>query len=213
MQESGIYNDKRIKRGENLIKCNITFDGGLKTGKHDWKKEMDVISFTFSSQNQRERTSKLESSSCSLVQEEYSRSKSESVSNCTSFYDKQKFQMMQTEEQELSSTNTVTEADQKLLQQEFKKMREMMIYQLVDKEMSSIEGSWLCFEKDTYGVRIDIEGEIVPTLVDELVNDLVSGVQRKASSQGNELVSALVLSDLSLGILEANFDSISNMRT
>ena len=50
MQESGIYNDKRIKRGENLIKCNITFDGGLKTGKHDWKKEMDVISFTFSSQ-------------------------------------------------------------------------------------------------------------------------------------------------------------------
>lgn len=47
MQESGIYNDKRIKRGENLI----TFDGGLKTGKHDWKKEMDVISFTFSSRS------------------------------------------------------------------------------------------------------------------------------------------------------------------
>ncbi|CAF2013179.1 unnamed protein product [Brassica oleracea var. botrytis] len=162
MQESGIYNDKRIKRGENLIKCNITFDGGLKTGKHDWKKEMDVISFTFSSQIK--------------------------VMFCG------------------DSLN-------KLLQQEFKKMREMMIYQLVDKEMSSIEGSWLCFEKDTYGVRIDIEGEIVPTLVDELVNDLVSGVQRKASSQGNELVSALVLSDLSLGILEANFDSISNMRT
>ncbi|KAL0658571.1 hypothetical protein Bca4012_079156 [Brassica carinata] len=148
MQESGIYNDKRIKRGENLI----TFDGGLKTGKHDWKKEMD--------QKLREGTSKLdESSSCSLVQEESSRSKSESVSNCTSFYDKQKFQ--------------------KLLQQEFKKMREMMIYQLVDKEMSSIEGSWLCFEEDTYGVGIDIEGEMVSTLVDELVNDLVSVFKEK----------------------------------
>lgn len=71
-----------------------------------------------------------------------------------------------------------------------------MIYQLVDKEMSSIEGSWLCFEKD--GVGIDIEGEIVSTLVDELVNDLVSGVQRKTSRQGNGLVSALVLSDLLL---------------
>ncbi|CAN6877077.1 unnamed protein product, partial [Brassica oleracea] len=130
MQESGIYNDKRIKRGENLI----TFDGGLKTGKHDWKKEMDVISFTFSSRSAIFLTNYL-------------------LSNF------------------------------KLLQQEFKKMREMMIYQLVDKEMSSIEGSWLCFEKD--GVGIDIEGEIVSTLVDELVNDLVSGVQRKTSRQGN----------------------------
>lgn len=54
-----------------------------------------------------------------------------------------------------------------------------MIYQLVDKEMSSIEGSWLCFEEDTYGVGIDIEGEMVSTLVDELVNDLVSVFKEK----------------------------------
>ncbi|CAA7024749.1 unnamed protein product [Microthlaspi erraticum] len=179
MQESGISDDKRIKRGENLIKCNITIDGGLNSKKDDRKKEMDVISFTFSSpikglsfdslsstrgidqdtdstvsfnmiggdslnvlleKKLRELTSKLESSSCSLTQEESSRfsakdgvngmisssseyekstqnrldkvlSESDSVSDCTSFYYKQKFQMIQAEEHEVSSISTVTEAD------------------------------------------------------------------------------------------------------
>lgn len=49
VQEPGIISDKRIKRGDRLIKCNITVDGGLKTGEDDRKKDMDVISFTFSS--------------------------------------------------------------------------------------------------------------------------------------------------------------------
>uniref|UniRef100_A0A1J3CFB5 DUF4378 domain-containing protein n=1 Tax=Noccaea caerulescens TaxID=107243 RepID=A0A1J3CFB5_NOCCA len=49
VQEPGIISDKRIKRGGKLIKCNITVDGGLKTGEDDRKKDMDVISFTFSS--------------------------------------------------------------------------------------------------------------------------------------------------------------------
>ncbi|CAN7125489.1 unnamed protein product [Brassica rapa subsp. narinosa] len=38
-----------IKRVESVIKCNIASDGGLQSGKDDLKKEMDVISFTFSS--------------------------------------------------------------------------------------------------------------------------------------------------------------------
>ncbi|CAA7015889.1 unnamed protein product [Microthlaspi erraticum] len=38
-----------IKRGDKLIKCNITVDDGLKTRDDDRKKDMDVISFTFSS--------------------------------------------------------------------------------------------------------------------------------------------------------------------
>ncbi|CAN8269916.1 unnamed protein product [Cochlearia groenlandica] len=49
VQEPGSISDKRVKRDEKLIKCNITVDGGLKTGEKDRKKDMDVISFTFSS--------------------------------------------------------------------------------------------------------------------------------------------------------------------
>uniref|UniRef100_A0A1J3DZ69 DUF4378 domain-containing protein n=1 Tax=Noccaea caerulescens TaxID=107243 RepID=A0A1J3DZ69_NOCCA len=404
MQESGISDDKRIKRGENVIKCNITIDGGLNTNKDDRKKEMDVISFTFSSpikglsfdslsstqgidqdtdstvsfnmigdplnvlleKKLRELTSKLESSSCILTQDESSRSsakngvngmisssseyekstqngvdkvlsESDSVSDCTSFYYKQKFQMIQAEEHEVSSISTVTEADDlrsscskgfsdcrqtaeygikqsssdqefpwvlsneshqaqdeselsesvitltyseaeerldweleyiseilgsdQLMVKEFalgmatdilpaslfddlegrgeataaklkrktlfdfvnqslalkceqmfmgscrelsgksgilfeqrdwlaeelnreihglKKMREMMMDELVDNYMSSSEGSWLDFQRETYEEGIDIEGEIVSTLVDDLVNDLVSVfVQRR----------------------------------
>ncbi|CAE6123020.1 unnamed protein product [Arabidopsis arenosa] len=419
MQKSGISDDKRTKRSENLIKCNITIDGGLNKGKDDRKKEMDVISFTFSSpikglssdslsstqgigqdtdspvsfnmiggdslnvlleQKLRELTSKLESSSCSLNQEESSSSiskdevngmvsfsseyekstqngldkvlsESESVSDCTSFYDKQKFQI-QAEEHEVSSISTVTEADDlrsscskgfsdcrqtaeygtiqsssdqeltwvsneshqaqdeselsesvitlsyseaeerldweleyiseilgsdQLMVKEFalgmatdvlpaslfdemegrgeataakikrktlfdfvnkclalkcermfmgscrgllgkggflfeqrdwlaeelnreihglKKMREMMMDELVDKEMSSFEGRWLDFERETYEEGIDIEGEIVSTLVDDLVNDLVSGTQRRTLRQREGLVSTLVEPDL-----------------
>lgn len=61
-----------------------------------------------------------------------------------------------------------------------KKMREMMMDELVDNYMSSSEGSWLDFRRETYEEGIDIEGEIVSTLVDDLVNDLVSVcVQRR----------------------------------
>ncbi|XP_010464123.1 PREDICTED: uncharacterized protein LOC104744725 [Camelina sativa] len=48
VQEPGNNSDKRIKKGEKLIKCNITVDGKLKKGDED-RKDMDVISFTFSS--------------------------------------------------------------------------------------------------------------------------------------------------------------------
>ena len=55
-----------------------------------------------------------------------------------------------------------------------KKMREMMMDELVEKEMSTLEGSWLDFERETYEEGVDIEGEMVSTLVDDLVNELVS---------------------------------------
>ena len=64
--------------------------------------------------------------------------------------------------------------------------------ELVDKEMSSFEGRWLDFERETYEEGIDIEGEIVSTLVDDLVNDLVSGTQRRTLRQREGVVSALV---------------------
>nr|VDD26895.1 unnamed protein product [Brassica oleracea] len=346
MQECGVSNYKRIKRGESVIKCNIASDGGgLHSGKDDRRKEVDVISFTFSSpvkglssdslsstqvtdqdidsaasfdmlvganplnvlleRKLRVMTSKLESSSCSLTQEEPSSSseydkstqnglekvlsESESVSDCTSSYDKQKLQMTHAEEHEVSIISSVTEADDlrsscskgfsdcrqtterldweveyiceiigsdQLMVKEFalgmdtdilpaslfkelegrgeaaaaaklkrktlfdfvnkslavkceqmfrgscrgilwregilfehrdwlaeelnreihglKKMREMMMDELVEKEMSSLEGSWLDFERETYEEGVDIEGEMVSTLVDDLVNELVS---------------------------------------
>ncbi|CAH8348406.1 unnamed protein product [Eruca vesicaria subsp. sativa] len=347
MQECGISNDKRIKRGESVIKSNITIDGSLHSGKDDLKKEVDVISFTFSSpvkgksshslssstqerdqetdsavsfdmfggsslnvlleEKLRELTSKLESSSCSLTQEESSRSstkngvnemvssspeydkstqnglekvlsESESVSDCTLSYDKQKLQVssygstneshLAQDESELSESvitltysedkerldweveyiSVILGSDQLMVKeyalgmatdilpaslfnelegcgvatsaklkrktvfdfvskclelkceqmlrgscrgllfehrnwlaeelnreiQRLKKMREMMMDELVDKDMSSLEGSWLDFERETYEEGIDIEGEIVSTLVDDLVNELVS---------------------------------------
>ncbi|CAH8356686.1 unnamed protein product [Eruca vesicaria subsp. sativa] len=157
VQEPGIISDKRIKRGEKLNKSNTIVDGVMNAGEGDRKKDMDVISFTFSSpikgisstkktnqeiesalslsaingdslnilleQKLRELTSKLESSSSSLTQEGESSgsiskdwvngtislpsddldkvsSESESVSDCTSFYNNRKFQA---EEQEVNS--------------------------------------------------------------------------------------------------------------
>ncbi|RID76609.1 hypothetical protein BRARA_B03572 [Brassica rapa] len=338
-----------IKRVESVIKCNIASDGGLQSGKDDLKKEMDVISFTFSSpvkglssdslsstqvtdqdidsaasfdmfvganplnvllgKKLRVMTSKLESSSCSLTQEEPSSSseydkstqnglekvlsESESVSDCTSSYDKQKLQMTHAEEHEVSSISTVTEADDlrsscskgfsdcrqtaerlvweveyisvilgsdQLMVKEFAlgmdtdilpaslfkelegcgeetaaklkrktlfdyvnkslalkceqmfrgscrgllwregilfehrdwlaeelnrevqglgKMREMMMDELVEKEMSSLEGSWIDFERETYEEGVDIEGGIVSKLVGDLVNELASMFKEK----------------------------------
>ncbi|EOA29994.1 hypothetical protein CARUB_v10013098mg [Capsella rubella] len=165
VQEPGSNSDKRIKRGEKLIKCNITVDGRLKTGDND-RKDMDVISFTFSSpikglssnsrssakmtdqdtesvlgfnkidsdslnllleKKLKELTSKIESSCSSVTQEEESSgsitkdwvngtislpsddldnglSESESVSDCSSFYNNKIFQAE--EDQEVNSFST-----------------------------------------------------------------------------------------------------------
>ncbi|KAJ0255514.1 TRM7 [Hirschfeldia incana] len=385
--EPGPYEDKRIKRGEKSIKCNISIDGDSSTSKSDQRRDTDVISFTFSSsikglpsrsqgtkqdaesavkynviggdslnalleQKLRELTLKIESSSSTLIQEECSSSitesrasritlspsrlgettqnslenvltESESVSDCTSFYNNQKSQkkrMIQGEEQEVSSFSTLTETDDlalssnksyldcrqdrecgmkqsssdqeltwvssseshqtvdeadsastldweleyiteilnsgQLVFQDFtsgattnelvlpssffdemersrgavtstkierkvlfecvnqclavkfermlvgsckggmmtmmlehrdllaeevnrevkglKKMREMMIDELVDHDMSCFEGRWVGYEKEMFEEGIDIEGEIVSSLVDDLVSDLLS---------------------------------------
>lgn len=55
-----------------------------------------------------------------------------------------------------------------------KNMREMMIDELVDHDMSSFEGKWINYEREMFDEGIDIEGEIVSTLVDDLVSDLFS---------------------------------------
>lgn len=75
-----------------------------------------------------------------------------------------------------------------------KKMRDMMMDELVDKDMSSSEGRWLDFEREVYEEGIDIEGDLVSTLVDDLVNDLVSGVQRRALKPREGLVKHDLLS-------------------
>ncbi|CAA7060719.1 unnamed protein product [Microthlaspi erraticum] len=371
VQEPGIYEDKRIKRGEKSIKCNVSIDGDSNTtSKDDQKRNMDVISFTFSSsikglsslsqgtkkdadsavkfnvigddslnalleQKLRELTSKMESSSSCLIQEESLSSiskdrvtqssldkvlsESESVSDCTSVYNSQTFQkkkkmmITQGEEHEVSSISTLTEADDLALscsksfsgmkqsssEQELtwfssnesqqtlpetdsavdweleyiteilnsgqlmiqdlasgttteelllpsslfdemersrgaetsmkmerkvlfdcvnqclavkfermligsgkgmvtrggvllaeelnrevkvlKKMREMMIDELVDHDMSCFEGRWIGYEREMFEQGIDIEGEIVSALVDDLVCDLFSvGVLKRS---------------------------------
>ncbi|CAH8354766.1 unnamed protein product [Eruca vesicaria subsp. sativa] len=64
-------------------------------------------------QKLRKLTSKIESSSSSLIQQE-SLVESESVSDCTSFYKSQKCKLMQGEEHEVSSISTLTEANDTL---------------------------------------------------------------------------------------------------
>lgn len=53
-----------------------------------------------------------------------------------------------------------------------KKMREMMIDELVDHDMSCLEGRWIGYEREMFEEGIDIQGEIVSALVDDLVSDL-----------------------------------------
>ena len=55
-----------------------------------------------------------------------------------------------------------------------KKMREMMIDELVDHDMSCLEGRWVGYERVMFEEGIDVEGEIVSGLVDDLVSDLLS---------------------------------------
>ncbi|KAH0918925.1 hypothetical protein HID58_026585 [Brassica napus] len=55
-----------------------------------------------------------------------------------------------------------------------KKMREMMIDELVDHDMSCLEGRWVGYEREMFEEGVDIEGEIVSSLVDDLVSDLLS---------------------------------------
>ena len=55
-----------------------------------------------------------------------------------------------------------------------KKMREMMIDELVDHDMSCLEGRWVGYEREMFEEGIDVEGEIVSGLVDDLVSDLLS---------------------------------------
>ncbi|XP_010551008.1 PREDICTED: uncharacterized protein LOC104821738 [Tarenaya hassleriana] len=181
VQEPRISNDMQFRRGENSIKCNVTIDNDSISGKDDKKKDMDVISFTFSSpikgispsatsrssaqgierykdsavsfnvidgdylnvlleQKLKELTSKIESSGCSLIHEDSlgstskngvnlmisssskgeksiqtgmvkGLSENESAPNCASLYDNRKIQMIQSEEQEMSSISTLTDAD------------------------------------------------------------------------------------------------------
>lgn len=55
-----------------------------------------------------------------------------------------------------------------------KKMREMMIDELVDHDMSCFEGRWIGYEREMFEEGIDMEGEIVSALVDDLVSDIFS---------------------------------------
>lgn len=54
-----------------------------------------------------------------------------------------------------------------------KKMREMMIDEFVDYDMSCLEGRWVGYEREMFEEGIDIEGEIVFSLVDDLVSDFL----------------------------------------
>ncbi|KAL1189799.1 hypothetical protein V5N11_036277 [Cardamine amara subsp. amara] len=250
VQEPGIYEDKRIKRGEKSIKCNISIDGDSSTSKDDQKRDMDVISFTFSSsikglsshsqgtkqdadsavrfnviggdslnalleQKLRELTSKIESSSSSLIQEECLSSiskdrangmisspsvltqnsldkvltESESVSDCTSFYQNQKFQkkkMIQEEEQEVSSISTLTEADDFALScsKSFSDCRHDKEYGM-KQSSSDQELTWVSSNEshhtldETDSVTVDWELEYITEILNSgqlMFQDLTSGI-------------------------------------
>ncbi|OMO58410.1 hypothetical protein COLO4_34668 [Corchorus olitorius] len=52
-------------------------------------------------------------------------------------------------------------------------MGDCMVDELVDKDMSSQHGKWLDFEDDAFALGVDIEGQILNILVDEVIADLL----------------------------------------
>lgn len=52
-------------------------------------------------------------------------------------------------------------------------MGDCMVDELVDKDMSSQYGKWLDFEVDAFSLGADIEGQILNTLVDEVVAEVL----------------------------------------
>lgn len=54
-----------------------------------------------------------------------------------------------------------------------KKMREMLMDELVDNDMSSFEGKWIDYKRESYEEGVEIEDAIVSDLVDDVVNDLL----------------------------------------
>ncbi|WZZ05339.1 hypothetical protein YC2023_091260 [Brassica napus] len=65
-------------------------------------------------------------------------------------------------------------------------MREMMIDELVDHDMSCLEGRWVGYEREMFEEGIDIEGEIVSSLVDDLVSDLLSKVKVSVTTKEDD---------------------------
>lgn len=61
--------------------------------------------------------------------------------------------------------------------QEWRNLGNSMVDELVDKDMSSKYGRWLDFEVDEFMLGVDIEDQILDSLVEEIVSDfLFTGV-------------------------------------
>jgi hypothetical protein len=55
----------------------------------------------------------------------------------------------------------------------WKSMEDMMVDELVDKDMSTQCGRWLAFDKEAFEEGVEIEKGILASLVDELVSDIL----------------------------------------
>lgn len=55
----------------------------------------------------------------------------------------------------------------------WKSMRDLMLDELVDKDMSSQHGKWLDFDTEAFEEGVEIESRILTSLVDELVYDFL----------------------------------------
>lgn len=55
----------------------------------------------------------------------------------------------------------------------FRSMEEVMVDELVTKDMSSGCGKWLDFDVEAFEEGLEVEGDIMSYLVNELVSDLL----------------------------------------
>ncbi|XP_020108018.1 uncharacterized protein LOC109723918 [Ananas comosus] len=60
---------------------------------------------------------------------------------------------------------------------EWKSMGDWMVDDLVDRDMSTRLGKWVDFQKEAFETGVDIEGEILGSLVDEILGDICIKVQ------------------------------------
>ncbi|KAG5412028.1 hypothetical protein IGI04_008347 [Brassica rapa subsp. trilocularis] len=153
MQECG------IKRGESVIKCNIASDGGcLHSGKDDRRKEVDVI------------TSSVKGlSSDSLSSTQATDQRTDSAASFDMFGGGNPLKL-----RELTSTLESSSSCSSLTQEESSRCSAT---DGVNGMFSSSSESESVSDKQklqTYEEGIDIEGEMVSTLVDDLVNELAS---------------------------------------
>ncbi|KAH0927823.1 hypothetical protein HID58_020079 [Brassica napus] len=165
LQEPGVISEKLIKRGEKLKKCNISVEG-------DRKKEMDVISFTFSS------PIKGISSTKRTTDQERDSALSLSAINGDSLNIllEQKLRELTSKIESSSSSLTQEGESSGSISKDWVNGTISLPSDDLDKVSSENES------REAYEEGSEIEEEILSDLVDELVNDLLFASSHSSSS-------------------------------